>query len=287
MSSNTTSITSICLPQVLPETSKETIRLVFEQDLKLGHIMAIDMVPRTNGGETCLLGDHEKFLVFVHLKWNILNPDAERMSSILGEGGQVRIFYMQDRFWWVRKSTSDASQDKTGEGGDRPSVEIPPEESLPEPLSSPPVSKADFQPIEFPVYDTPAPYTSNFIPFNVTPEKALNVITDALSNIPGLTYVAGECHGKWECTFRDYLTTCFYVCLWKYKGVLMVESNYISGYRAPFVRLHIEIMKQTGFPEKLTLEDAAQFPWEPSKDNTNNILFALRRETPETDNYIS
>ena len=83
MSSITTPISSICLPQVLPETSKEAIRRVLEDELKLGHIVTIDMVPRTNSGETCLIGSHDKFLVFVHLSWNLTNPEAEQMSRIL------------------------------------------------------------------------------------------------------------------------------------------------------------------------------------------------------------
>lgn len=101
-----TELNSICLPHVLPETSKEIIQSIFEKDLNLGNIAAVDMVPRKYDGTTCSLGEHEKFLVFIHLQWNLNNPDAIRMSEQLLKGGQVKIHYMNEHFWWVRKSTS-------------------------------------------------------------------------------------------------------------------------------------------------------------------------------------
>ena len=284
MSSTTTTISTICLPQVLPETSKEAIRCVLEQDLKLGNIVTIDMVPRTNSGETCSIGSHDKFLVFVHLKWNIMNPDAGRMSSILGGGGQVRIFYMKDRFWWVRKSTSDASKDKIG---GPPSVELPPEEVLPEPLSIDPVTEERVELIEFPVFDDPAPYTNHFIPSTMTPEEVKNAISKALKIMSRITVTNYHKSGKWDCIYRSILTTHIEVCLWKYNSVFLVETRCIGGDRTPFVLIHREIMSGMGFPNPLTFEQAKELSKKQTVGNSSNILFALRHETSDPDSYVS
>jgi len=284
MSSTEATISTICLPQVLPETSKEAIRCVLEQDLKLGHIMTIDMVPRTNSGETCPLGSHDKFLVFVHLKWNIFNPDAERMSSILGGGGQVRIFYMKDCFWWVRNSTSDASKDKIG---DPPSVELPPEEVLPDPLSIDPVTEEGVELIEFPVFDDPAPRTSHFIPSTMTPEEVKKSISNALCIMSRITVTNYHKSGKWDCIYRSILTTHIDVCLWNYKSVFMVETRCIGGDRAPFTLIHREIMRGMGFPNPLTFEQAKELSNKQTGGNSSNILFAIRHETADPDSYVS
>lgn len=106
-------IKSICLPHVLPETSKETIISVLQHSLNIGKIVAIDMIPRTHSGTTCDTSmQYDKFLVFVHLQWNLQNPNAVKVERILAEGGQVKIHYMENRFWWVRKSTSTKTEDK-------------------------------------------------------------------------------------------------------------------------------------------------------------------------------
>ena len=283
MSSITTPISSICLPQVLPETSKEAIRRVLEDELKLGHIVTIDMVPRTNSGETCLIGSHDKFLVFVHLSWNLTNPEAEQMSRILLGGGQVKIFYMQNRFWWVRKSTSDASQGKAG--GTK--VELPPEQIVPDSLTSVSAPDEKGELIEFPVYHDPSPYTSNFIPSTMNQEEVIREIERALSNMAGVTYKSGKSLGKWECTWKEYLTTTFEVCLWKYKSIFLVESNYISGDRSPFVRIHNNMMTHMGFRDKLTFEKAVERSKTSLENNSHGMLYALRRETSQPDNYIS
>tara|TARA_B100000927_G_scaffold290941_1_gene291214 strand:+ start:1119 stop:1982 length:864 start_codon:yes stop_codon:yes gene_type:complete len=287
MSSTTatiSTISTICLPQVLPETSKEAIRRVFEQDLKLGNIVMIDMVPRTNSGETCSIGNHDKFLVFVHLKWNIMNPDAWRMSSILGGGGQVRIFYMKHRFWWVRKSTSDASKDKIG---GPPSVELPPKEVLPDPLSIEPVTEDQIELIEFPIFDDPAPYTSHFIPSTMTTEEVKNSISNALTIMSRIIVKKYHKSGKWDCEYHSILTTHIVVCLWKYKSVFLVETQCMGGDRTPFVRIHREIMSNMGFPNPLTFEQAKEVSKKSTADNSSNILFALRRETMDPDSYVS
>ena len=84
----------MCILWVHLNISEERIRRVFEE-LNLGMIERVDMVPITNQK-----GDNFN-RVFIHMRWNISNPDADKLRQMLLNEKQVQIVYDEPWYWKV------------------------------------------------------------------------------------------------------------------------------------------------------------------------------------------
>ena len=96
------SVPSLCIPRVFSNISRDRIFRIVD-DLGLGRILGIDMVPKVSE-------KGEKYnRIFIHFTAWSTCKDAEKARQIALSGGEFKILYDDPYFWKVSASTSSTT----------------------------------------------------------------------------------------------------------------------------------------------------------------------------------
>jgi hypothetical protein len=92
----------ICIPMVFMNISTERIENVLQNQLGLGTVRSIELVPQVNS-----VSGKPFQTAYVKIQWNVSITSSVQVRDLLLSGKQVQVVYDKPWFWWLRASTSN------------------------------------------------------------------------------------------------------------------------------------------------------------------------------------